>query len=38
MVFLVIRILKTKVRPTAMAIEIATPLWRREYNKAIDKE
>ena len=37
-VFPAIRILETEARPAAMAVEIAVPLRRREYDKAIDRE
>jgi hypothetical protein len=36
--FPAIRILEAKARPATMAVEIATPLQQREYNKAIDRE
>jgi hypothetical protein len=36
--FLAIRILETEARPVAMAVEIATPLQQREYDKAMDRE
>ena len=36
--FPAIKILETEARPAAMAVEIAVPLRRREYDKAIDRE
>jgi len=36
--FLAIKILEAEARPTAMAIEITTPLRQREYDKAINRE